>query len=308
MGKVAAMRWYATLVSLTMIPTGGFPTRTQAKTGAAAAGAPATIYSGPPGSAIAYGTPGCGRLTGGVQLPCAGSNFRATSPLVCVLGRNYVHPAVQELVLASYADLEAQGTLQRWIYGDTGFEFGGEFWPHHTHQHGLSVDFFFPVRMTASADDGADTQSDEVTPAFLPTDLFTGLGYAIDFSNSGRFEELSMDWHAIAEHLISLQRLATARGMTIRRIILAPPLRDRLLRMAPQAKTVAHLFSQRQAWFRHDEHYHVDFELPRRFRRPHHCERQAAAPSMRSSHLKSAEDLSSSTLDTGRTTAEATRW
>ncbi len=212
--------------------------------------------------AIAYGTPGCGRLEGGVPLPCTGENFRATSPLVCMLGRNYVHPMVREILLSAYAELEGVEKPRHWIYGDTGHQEGKQFWPHHTHQHGLSVDFFFPV----------DEKSNLSRPAVLPTTIFTGLGYAIDFSNDGYFEEYTISWSAMADHLLALKKLAGLRGATIKRIILAPPLREQLLKREPRTRALAHLFSRSQAWFRHDEHYHVDFELPRKFRRPYRCE------------------------------------
>ena len=46
----------------------------------------------------------------------------------------------------AYADVARTHPQLRFVYGETGFASGGPFEPHKTHQNGLSVDFFVPVR------------------------------------------------------------------------------------------------------------------------------------------------------------------
>jgi penicillin-insensitive murein endopeptidase len=209
--------------------------------------------------ALSFGGGKCGRLEGGVAVPCSGANYEAFATTACLLGRTYLHPLVVEVVLDAYERLADRYPSRTWQYGDLGFEDGGEFWPHKTHRSGVSVDFFFPV---VNQDGEAD---------LVPISFFNDLGYGIDFSDQGRFEDLRVDWQALADHLEALRAAAAERGVAIERIILAPALQRRLVREAPRAAALRKHFNRRRAWVVHDEHYHVDFRLPRRSRRPLSC-------------------------------------
>jgi len=218
----------------------------------------ADVADGP--DPISYGGGSCGRLTGGRALPCGGDNYESFSAVACLLGRNYLHPWVADIVTDAFGAMATADPRRVWQYGDLGHAEGGDFWPHKTHQAGVSVDFFFPVR----GSDGA--------PATVPISWFNTLGYGLDFDADGRLDDLAIDWSALASHLVALGRAAKARGMSLRRVILAPALQKKLLAAAPAARPLASLFNRRRAWVLHDEHYHVDFVLPPRLRAPHRCD------------------------------------
>jgi penicillin-insensitive murein endopeptidase len=85
-------------------------------------------------------------------------------------------------------------------------------------------------------------------------------GYAIDFDAAGSYEGLRLDFPAIAAHLHFLERRASARGVKIRRVILAPEFERKLLGTPHGEEVRARVpFSRGKPWVRHDEHYHVDF-------------------------------------------------
>jgi penicillin-insensitive murein DD-endopeptidase len=196
-----------------------------------------------------YGTTSSGRLENGVQLPDAGSNFETYSRIGSFAGRTYVHSKVADIVLDAYQALEASMPMTVFVYGETGLASGGRFSPHKTHQNGLSVDFMVPVLK-----DGKSVP--------LPTSPLNKFGYAIEFDQNGSFEDYSIDYEAMAEHLYALHRAATTRGIKIWRVIFDVPLQKLLF----QSKRGDYLqqnlvFSKKPAWVRHDEHYHVDFEV-----------------------------------------------
>jgi penicillin-insensitive murein endopeptidase len=130
-------------------------------------------------------------------------------------------------VLDAYKRLADRHPDREWQYGDLGFEEGGEFWPHKTHQAGVSADFFFPV-----VDEAGE-------PDHVPISFFNDLGYAIDFTKEGRFEDLRIDWQAMADHFEALQAAGSNRGVSIERIILATALQQRLLREVPRLRPSA---------------------------------------------------------------------
>jgi penicillin-insensitive murein endopeptidase len=97
----------------------------------------------------------------------------------------------------------------------------------------------------------------------LPTGPTNRFGYDIEFDAAGRFGEYTIDFVALAEHLQALDVAARARGATIALVILDPRYLPRLF-ATPQGETLKRTlqFMKRDAWVRHDEHYHVDFALP----------------------------------------------
>jgi len=94
----------------------------------------------------------------------------------------------------------------------------------------------------------------------LPTGALDEFGYGIEFDASGSYEDLRIDFAAITSHLFFLERQAAARGVTIRRVILAPEFQERLAGTPHWAEVSARVpFSRARPWVRHDEHYHIDF-------------------------------------------------
>lgn len=209
--------------------------------------------------AIAYGGRGCGKLDGGVALPCSGQNYEAFSTTACATGRNYLHPLVVETIVAAYQALEKTDSKRDWQYGDMGWKDGGPFEPHKTHQNGLSADFFVPV------------VNEEGEPDLVPISVFNKFGYGVDFSDSGVFENLRVDWKAIAAHLVALEQEGKQRGVAVELVILDPGFQKLLLKHAPEAAQFEGRFSRKRAWVRHDEHYHVNFRIPAPYRRKLSC-------------------------------------
>ena len=198
-----------------------------------------------------HGTVGRGSIEGSVKLPVSGPNFQAYSALGAALGRTHVHSMVAEVLSAAYGALAVTLPDARFVYGETGWPSGGRLRPHRTHQNGLSVDFFVPVRDAAGRS----------VP--LPTTAMRRFGYDIEFDAQGRYEGLSIDFAAMAEHLYQLHLAARARGVGIALVIFDPPFLAKLFAAprGPHLKQNLRFMSGR-AWVRHDEHYHVDFDVP----------------------------------------------
>lgn len=197
-----------------------------------------------------FGSVSNGRLQGGVKLPASGANFEAYSAMGWAAGRTYVHSKVAEVILSSYEALAVRMAGVRFVYGETGWASGGSFKPHRSHQNGLSVDFFVPVRDRAGK------------PAVLPIGVTNKLGYDIEFDRGGRFGEYTIDYDAIAEHLYQLDVAARARGVGIAMVIFDPQYMPRLLATSRGAYIRQHVpFMKGRPWVRHDEHYHVDFSV-----------------------------------------------
>ncbi len=198
---------------------------------------------------VSHGTASDGWLEHGKRLPSAGENFRTYSRLGALLGRNAVHERVHDAILDSYATLAADSKTAalRFVYGETGWPSGGSFRPHKTHRNGLSVDFMTPVVSEAGRS----------VP--LPTSVFNLWGYREEFDAEGRLGDLRIDYEALGFHLLALDRVAQTNGLRIRRVIFDPQLQPYLFEAMPEVRRLS--FSERRSWVRHDEHYHIDFEM-----------------------------------------------
>ena len=197
-----------------------------------------------------FGTPAHGRLENGVQLPRSGANFSAYSALAGPLGRTHVHEQVRDVVVAAYGAMEKVAPGKVFVYGETGAQRGGPFKPHRSHENGLSVDFMVPVLDAAG----------KSVP--LPTHAANRFGYGIEFDTQARFEGLRIDFEAMAEHLVQLHQAARGAGIDVGRVIFTPAFLPRLFATTRGPYLQAHLrFMQREAWVRHDEHYHLDFDV-----------------------------------------------
>ncbi len=200
---------------------------------------------------ICFGTPRKGRIAGAAQLPDHGINYVTYSSLGVTLGRTYVHSRVRDAMLASYSALVKIAPDKIYVYGETGWQSGGKFKPHRTHQNGLSVDFFVPV---------TDVKGRSVA---LPTNPLNKFGYAIEFDANGQYQSYSIDFEALGEHLYQLSIATKKAGSPISRVIFDPPYLPRLFATKHGAYLQSNVFfMQSKAWVRHDEHYHVDFSVP----------------------------------------------
>lgn len=198
-----------------------------------------------------YGTTANGRLESGVQLPYEGDNFVGYSRMGQLLGRTYVHSEVHTIITNAYRRLESEHPSKVYKYAETGFEEGGPFRPHKTHQNGLSADFMTPIH---------NELGDSV---HLPTNPLNKWGYNIEFNNRGQFENYSIDYEALAAHLVALHKEAKQLGFDLWRVIFDPKLQPKLFETQYGPYLEKHIqFSKKPSWVRHDEHYHVDFEVP----------------------------------------------
>lgn len=198
-----------------------------------------------------FGTTSHGRIEASAALPASGANFSPYSQLGVSLGRTHVHTRVAAIVTTAYAELAKQTPDVRYVYGETGWPSGGRFKPHRSHQNGLSVDFFVPVR---------DASGRSVP---LPTPVGERFGYDIEFDAAGRWGDYRIDFPAMAEHLYQLHRAAAAQGLGLALVIVDKPFLPKLFATPRGDYLRQHLnFMQAKPWVRHDEHYHVDFAVP----------------------------------------------
>ena len=203
------------------------------------------------GPSTCRGTSANGALEGGQRLPYSGENYRVHSGLAFVLGRTFVHSAVRRAVIDSYATISRQTPELRFVYAETGWPWGGNFAPHKTHRNGTAVDFHVPVRTL----DGKVSE--------LPTSIVNLYGYAIDFDRTGQAGPDRIDFQAMALHLLALDQAARAHGISIARVIFDVELQPKLFATAAGGQLRRQIqFNRGQAWVRHDEHYHVDFNVP----------------------------------------------
>lgn len=198
-----------------------------------------------------YGTTSSGRLANGVKLPSSGKNFVGYSSVARLAGRTYVHSTVRDIVVSAYEYLEGEQPDKVYKYAETGFEEGGRFKPHKTHRNGLSVDFMVPV---------IDSNRRSV---HLPTHPLNKFGYKIEFDESSTYDGLEIDYEAMAAHIVALDRQSRERGFGLWRVIFDPKLQDNLYETQYAEYLRSNIqFSTKPSWVRHDEHYHVDFDMP----------------------------------------------
>lgn len=200
---------------------------------------------------VCYGTVADGRLEQAIKLPHSGNNFVSYSMIGDFLGRTYVHSAVRDIILNAYHKLEAERPDTVYKYAETGFREGGEFKPHKTHRNGLSVDFMVPVL------------NETGQSVYFPTVLSNKFGYGIEFDKSGRYKTYQIDFGSMAAHIVSLHKAAIHKGYNLKRVIFDPGLQPFLMetKYGNYLKKNIH-FSISASWVRHDEHYHVDFDVP----------------------------------------------
>lgn len=199
---------------------------------------------------MCFGTTSNGRLENGWKLPASGANYSTHWTVGRVIGRSYVHSSVHAVVIDAYSQLERALSDKVFVYGETGWEDGGQFKPHKTHRNGLSVDFMVPV-------------TDETGKSVeLPSSVLNKWGYDLEFNSKGQLDDLTIDFDAIAEHIYQLEVSSKRHGIGIWRVIFDPQLQP-YLESSPRWPYLKEnvQFSTKRSWVRHDEHYHVDFEV-----------------------------------------------
>lgn len=189
-----------------------------------------------------------GSLKYGKRLRTNGPNFVTYSRFGSSFGRTCVHEKVRSTVLDAYKQVLEKDRGLRFVYGETGWCSGGSFWPHRTHQNGMSVDFMVPTKRNGRTEE-------------LPHTVLDLWGYGLEFDEDGRLGEYEIDFEAMALHLEALRKTAKNNGLRIDRVFLDPALQKKLFATKRGRKLRKQLkFNKKPAWTRHDDHYHVDFE------------------------------------------------
>lgn len=197
-----------------------------------------------------YGETKNGKLEQGVKLPNSGDNFITYSYVASTLGRTYVHSVVKDVFIDAYKNLKKSMPDKVYKFAESGFEEGGKFRPHKTHQNGLSIDFMVPV------------VNEEGKSVHFSTSPLNKFGYSVEFSNKGQLDDLSIDFEALAAHIVELHKVAKSNGIGLWRVIFDPKLQPKLYKTKFGNYLRKHIrFSKKRSWVRHDEHYHVDFKV-----------------------------------------------
>jgi penicillin-insensitive murein endopeptidase len=190
-------------------------------------------------------------MDNGVKLPYKGENFVPYSTLGFLLGRTYVNSRVRDIIVETYKIQQTKSPDVIFMYGETGFENGGPFKPHKTHMNGTSVDFMVPII----------NKDEESIP--LPTSVFNKFGYSIEFTLDGKFKNYEIDFESMASHLKSLHQISVSMGYGIQLVIFDPKMRHHLINTVDGEYLKNNLkFNTKRVWVRHDEHYHVNFDIP----------------------------------------------
>lgn len=196
---------------------------------------------------VSKGTRVSGSLKNGKRMRIRGPNFRSYSRILSTLGRTCMHEKVRAAVVGGYAGVYEEDPALLFVFGESGWCWGGSFWPHRTHQNGMSVDFMVPVRQNGRIET-------------LPTTPFDQFGYGNEFDEQGKLGQFTIDWDAIVLHLTQLEKAAEKNGLRIERVIFDPKLQKHLFGARGGKRLRRRLdFVTKPVWVRHDDHYHVDF-------------------------------------------------
>ncbi len=215
---------------------------------AAIAGAHARVALDDATPSRSVGTPAEGHLEHGHPIPPRGFGFMTYSHLGAALGRQYVHDSVRDLFVDAFAACARAHPDRRFVVGETGWPHGGSFWPHKSHENGMVVDVFMPLRDAADA------------AASVPTWPWDEFGYGVDVDEKGKLGDLHIDFDELAALLVELGARAPSFGLKVSRIVVAPEYVPLIL-ATPTGKTMGRLgglLSRHAAWVRHDEHVHVE--------------------------------------------------
>ena len=195
-----------------------------------------------------YGTTKRGRIEDAVKLPDSGPNFVSYGNIPELAGRTYVHSKVRDVIVSAYESLEKEQPGKVFKYAETGTKLGGSFWPHKTHQNGLSVDLMVPVL------------DENGISVHLPTNPLNEYGYAIEFDEQGRYEGYRIDFDALGALIVALHKSASRHGIGLWRVLFVPNLQPYLYKTAYGDYIRANItIPSKRSWRPHDEHIHVDF-------------------------------------------------
>lgn len=197
------------------------------------------------GESRCTGSASSGTLESAVQL--TGGSTAASYCWICSRAlRTYGHHKAVKAAEDAYQTVGSTFPGTKWIFGEAAWPWGGPLWPHRTHQTGLSFDFMSPLK----------------EEKVMPSHPFNRFGYDERFDRNGRGSAGQIDFDALAAHLVALKNEAAKGGFGIRKVILAPDLQDDLFAASSGSEVRATInFNRTPVWVRHDNHYHVDFDI-----------------------------------------------
>lgn len=199
------------------------------------------------------GTTGNGKLINGKLLPSYGKNFQYFSEVSYFMGRAFVHHKVRDLLIESFDSLYIYFPKDTFYIMETSHKNGGKFFPHRTHQNGLSVDLMMPYLKNSEKYSGLDRMGI--------------LHYSLQFTDNAQWEKdksITPDFEKIAFQLYMLNKLAAKNGLQIAKIIIktewVPYLlatknaKKYQLHKLPFVRSLAKIVNEQ-----HDDHFHLDF-------------------------------------------------
>ena len=208
----------------------------------------------PEGPSQAKGTVSDGELINGRKLAWSGVNHRYFSWFSYgVLNRAWVHDQVEEIVVEAYQFMAQKYPEKKFLLMECSRKHGGKMLPHRTHQNGTSIDFATPLIRKG-----------------LASHRHHWLGllhYALQFDSTGKLKgrkKVQIDYEAMGQHILALERAARKRGMFIKKVIFKIDLKDDFFKSkaGKQVRKKKIYFAQKLSKTidnLHDDHYHVDF-------------------------------------------------
>lgn len=193
------------------------------------------------------GTVSNGQLENAKRVPFRGDNFTTYAFWGYLTGRTFAHDKVKATILDAYDICIETCPETTFALGEIGFCNGGRFIPHITHQNGLSVDF-----MTPMLKDGKPYHSHH---------LLNIWGYGWEFDKKGHKDNVQIDYETSAKHIYALKQAAKKHGLRIKKVIFDPVLRPYLLKTEYGKKIKNLPYTRNRVIIRHDDHYHIDFEV-----------------------------------------------
>jgi len=201
------------------------------------------------------GTVSAGKLENGKLMPFQGANFFYFDTLSYLNGRAFVNDKVKKTILETYKEFETLMPERHFCVMECSNQHGGELYPHHTHQNGLSVDFMSPLLKNGIPYYDLDTMGPD--------------HYWLDFDADGNHmndKTISVDFNLIAQHILVLEKKARIYGLKISKVIIKIEFKDNLLATENGkllstsgiyiVKSLTPLINSL-----HDDHYHIDFEI-----------------------------------------------
>lgn len=197
-----------------------------------------------------------GSLINGYKIPYKGRNYKYFSLFsYYILNRAYTNNRLNEIVEESYKKCQTQIPSVKFMYMECSRKEGGKMWPHRTHQNGMSIDFMVPL-----------TKRNKQKTFYDHSGIFH---YALSFDQNGKLnlnKKVSINFEAVAKHILILDSTARKHGMKIKKVILKINLKDELFNTKS-----GHILKQSGIYFAkylpktinnlHDDHYHVDFDF-----------------------------------------------